>query len=57
MTIEDLQKNGFNLDIKNPHIAEEEQTYSSAELLDMLHDSFRKSDNLLKQLKSELDHD
>lgn len=54
VTINDLEKNGFNLDIKNPHIAEEEHAYSSAELLDILHDSFRKSDDLLEQLKSEL---
>jgi len=54
VTIEDLEKNGFNLDIKNPHIAEEEQTYSSAELLDMLHDSFKKSDILLDELRKEL---
>lgn len=57
VTFEDLEKNGFNLDIKNPHIAEEEHSYSSAELLDMLHNSFRKSDDLLEQLKSELKND
>ncbi|MBD3386416.1 N-6 DNA methylase [candidate division KSB1 bacterium] len=56
VTIEDLQKNGFNLDIKNPHIAEVEHTFSSAELLDLLHNSFKKSDDLLEQLKSELNH-
>jgi len=57
VTIEDLEKNGFNLDIKNPHIAVEEHTYSSSELLDMLHDSFRKSDKILDQLKSELNNE
>jgi len=56
VTIDELEKNGFNLDIKNPHIAEEEHTYTSTELLDMLHDSFKKSDELLKQLKNELNH-
>ncbi len=56
VTFEDLEKNGFNLDIKNPHIAEEEQTYTSTELLDMLHDSFRKSDDILEQLKRELNN-
>ncbi|MCB0262689.1 MAG: N-6 DNA methylase [Calditrichaeota bacterium] len=56
VTIDDLEKNGFNLDIKNPHIAEEEHTYSSAELLDMLHYSFRKSNDLLELLKSELNN-
>ena len=52
--IEKLQENGFNLDIKNPHIAEEEHTYSSKELLGLLHESFRKSDELLEKLKTEL---
>ena len=52
--IETLKENGFNLDIKNPHIAEEEYTYSSKELLSMLHDSLRKSDELLEKLKREL---
>ena len=54
VSLEEISKNGYNLDIKNPHIAEEEQTYSSAELLEMLHESFRKSDELLEQLKGEL---
>ncbi len=52
--IEEIIKNGYNLDIKNPHIAEEEETYGSVELLEMLHESFNKSDALLKELKSEL---
>lgn len=56
ISIAELSKNGYNLDIKNPHIAEQEHTYTSAELLDMLHDSFQKSDILLGQLKSELNN-
>lgn len=52
--IKTLEENGFNLDIKNPHIAKEAHTYSSKELLSMLHDSFRKSDDLLSKLKMEL---
>ena len=47
----DLEKNGFNLDVKNSHVAEVERGYSSVELLGMLHDSFRKSDELLSVLK------
>jgi hypothetical protein len=43
-----------NLDIKNPHITEEEHSYSSKELLSMLHESFRKSDELLDNLMKEL---
>jgi len=46
----DLEKNGFNLDVKNPHVVEVERGYSSVELLGMLHDSFKKSDELLDSL-------
>ena len=49
-----IKTNGFNLDIKNPHQPEPEQTYNSSELLDMLHSSFAKSDGLLEQLRKEL---
>ncbi|MFP3040885.1 hypothetical protein LQZ19_03580 [Treponema primitia] len=48
------EENGFNLDIKNPHIPKEKQQYSSGELLTMLHKSFRKSDELVIKLKKEL---
>lgn len=54
VSIDDIAQNGYNLDIKNPHITEEEHTYSSAELLEMLHASLRKSDDLINQLRSEL---
>ena len=50
----DLKANNYNLDIKNPHVAEAEHSYTSAELLTLLHDSFAKSDGLLNQLKMEL---
>ncbi len=43
-----------NLDIKNPHAPETAHEYSSIELVNMLHDSFRKSDDLLQKLKKEL---
>jgi len=46
--------NGYNIDIKNPHIAEAEYVYSSKELLEMLHKSLRESDDLLDKLKKEL---
>lgn len=55
--IKTIQKNGYNLDIKNPHKVEEEEIHSSSELLDMLHTSFAKSDELLAKLKSELSID
>lgn len=46
--------NGYNLDIKNPHMPDAEQSYSSVELVNMIHDSFRKSDELLDKLKKEI---
>ena len=52
--IETIKNNVFNLDIKNPHKKEEEEIHTSAELLNMLHKSFAKSDELLNQLKNEL---
>jgi type I restriction enzyme M protein len=47
----DLERNGFNLDVKNPHVLEVERGYSSVELLGMLHDSLKESDQLLELLK------
>ncbi len=52
-----IKENGYNLDIKNPHVAEQAQTYSSKELLTMLHESFRKSDKLIEKLKMELENE
>lgn len=54
VSIADIEKNGHNLDIKNPHIAEATHAYSSVELLQMLHESFQKSDELIKKLQQEL---
>ena len=52
--IETLKNNGYNLDIKNPFIKEEEKTYSTEELLSMLHESFKKSDELITELGKSL---
>lgn len=52
--IEKIKANGYNIDIKNPHVIDEGHTYTSSELLDLLHSSFRKSDELLDNLKAEL---
>lgn len=52
--VDELIAGNYNLDIKNPHVGEVEHTYSSAELLDLLHESFLKSDDLLSQLRKEL---
>jgi len=52
--IETIRQNGYNLDIKNPHRPEQEKQHSSTELLDLLHQSFAKGDQLLVQLRKEL---
>ncbi|OGS21406.1 MAG: DNA methyltransferase [Elusimicrobia bacterium RIFOXYA2_FULL_39_19] len=54
VSIDTIISNGYNLDIKNPHTPEAEKTHSSKELVNMLHDSFRKSDELLEKLKEEI---
>jgi len=54
VSIETIGANGYSLDIKNPHTPEEEHAYSSSEIVSMLHDSFRKSGELLEKLKKEL---
>ncbi len=52
--IKTIIDSGYNLDIKNPHQPEEEKQYTSGELLDILHQSFAKGDELLRQLRKEL---
>jgi type I restriction enzyme M protein len=52
--INTIKTNDYNLDIKNPHKPEEAKQHSSAELLDLLHHSFAKGDQLLDQLRKEL---
>jgi type I restriction enzyme M protein len=54
VSIAELEATNYNLDVKNPHTPEAQASYSSAELLTMLHDSFQNSDALLSQLKQEL---
>lgn len=46
-----IRDRGYDLDIKNPTKQEEKHEYSSAEIMEMLHQSFLKSDKLLNQLK------
>lgn len=50
----DLEKIGFNLDVKNPHTPEAEHVHTSPELLEKLHESFQRSDELLQELRKEL---
>ena len=52
--IDTLKENGYNLDIKNPLIKDEEVPHTTEELLQLLHKSFSKSNELLNELKEEL---
>jgi type I restriction enzyme M protein len=54
VSIADIEARSWNLDIKNPNVVEEERRHTSAELVGMLHESFKKSDELLAKLKKEL---
>ncbi len=52
--IQTIIDRGYDLDIKNPNKQEEEHEYTSAELIDLLEKSMRKSNDLLKKIKIEL---
>jgi type I restriction enzyme M protein len=52
--IETIKQRGYDLDIKNPNKQEEEHEFSSQEIIELLHKSFAKSNNLLDQLRGEL---
>lgn len=51
VNIQTIIDRNYDLDIKNPSKQDEAHEYSSAELLEMLHQSFEKSNSLLEQLK------
>jgi len=51
---EPIKECGWNLAIKNPHQLEYGGSHTTAALLAMLHESFKKSDELLGKLKKEL---
>lgn len=54
VNIKTIIERGYDLDIKNPTKKEEEQEHSSAELIEMLKGSFKKSNHLLEQLIKEI---
>ena len=54
VSAEQLKKRNYNFDIKNPNSTEEQHGYTSNELINLLGQSFSKSNQLLKQLKEEL---
>ncbi|WP_313578154.1 class I SAM-dependent DNA methyltransferase [Chishuiella sp.] len=51
VTIDELKARNFDLDIKNPHKAEEVQEFSSAELMEQLATSLQQTQTLMGQLK------
>src|SRR3989339_2068623 len=54
VSIDTIVSNGYGLDIKNPHTPEDKQPHTIAELVMMLHESLRRSDELINKLKKEL---
>lgn len=54
VSAEEIKQRNYNLDIKNPHATEEQHTYTSSELIELLDSSFARSHDLLQQLKAEL---
>jgi type I restriction enzyme M protein len=52
--VQEIKDRNYNLDIKNPNLSEEQHQYSSTELIELLGESFDKSNLLLDQLKREL---
>ena len=52
--IQTIIDRNYDLDVKNPHQAEETHEYTSAELMELLGQSFSKSEAFLNALKEEL---
>lgn len=55
VNIETLKARNFDLDIKNPNRTEEEHEYTTAELIELLQASFKRSETLLDDLKASLE--
>ena len=54
VSIDTLTANGYNLDIKNPHVNEISHTHTISELLELLDQSFQKCSERLQTLRKEL---
>lgn len=52
--IETIKQRGYDLDIKNPHVEEEEHEHTSQEIIGLLEKSFAKSNDLLANIRGEL---
>jgi type I restriction enzyme M protein len=53
VSINDIKKRNYNLDISSPYFGEDDDTTSSAEILQRLEKSFNKTQKLLESLKNE----
>lgn len=49
--IADIKSNGWDLDIKNPNVIEDESSHTSSEIIEKLNFSFEKSISILNDLK------
>jgi type I restriction enzyme M protein len=54
VSVDELRNRNYNLNIKNPNVAEAQHEYTSGELRELLDASFSKSHTLLQQLRNEL---
>jgi type I restriction enzyme M protein len=54
VSIEEIQKTNYNLDINNPNGKEEEEGLSSKEILEKLEESFDASRKLIEKIKGEV---
>lgn len=54
VSIEEIKKKNYNLDINNPNNIEEDEGLSSKEVLEKLKKSFKESEGLLKKIKEEI---
>tara|TARA_R110002050_G_scaffold4573_2_gene22144 strand:+ start:52485 stop:53894 length:1410 start_codon:yes stop_codon:yes gene_type:complete len=51
VSIDEIKKRGYNLDIKNPHVIAEEKLLSKQELIEKLFKNQNRINNILEQLK------
>jgi type I restriction enzyme M protein len=54
VSLDEIKNRNYNLDIKNPKVAEENRHYTSVELIELLDESFEKSHQVLQKLKEEI---
>ena len=54
VSVDEIKKRNYNLDIKNQNTTEEKHQYTSVELFELLDESFMKSHQILYELKKEM---